>query len=124
MGEIPNRAVEMYRLSDGGDTGTWDTVMVELPADTPHDRLEAVARTHAIAQYGEGAYRMYNSMDDECPCLKVPKRLGVVVVLEFDADKVTVGSEKYQQGAAVELVNLALQREPYGLGANINLILE
>lgn len=120
MGEIPNRTVEMYRLSDGEDTGTWDTVMVELPADTPDYRLEEVARTHAAAQYGEGAYLMYNSMDDECPKVeRGPERLRAVVILEFDADQLTVGSKEEQEIAAVELVNLTLQREPYGLGANV-----
>ena len=67
-----NRTIEMYCLSDGGDSGTWTTVSVEVPADTHESQLEAVARTHAEAQYGPGAYMMYNSMDDEVMDDEVP----------------------------------------------------
>lgn len=120
MTEIPNRTVEMYRMSDGGDTGTWHTVMVELPANTHPNRLEEVAREHAQAQYGPGAYMLYNSMDDECP--ECPFRHSIVVRLSFDVNQTTVGSGTEQQLAAIDQVNLTLQREPHGLGAQISLI--
>ena len=120
MTEIPNRTVEMYRMSDGGDTGTWQTVMVELPANTRSFRLEKVAREHAQAQYGPGAYMLYNSMDDECP--ECPVRSEIVVRLSFDMGQTTVGSETEQDLAAIDQINLTLQRQPHGLGAQISLI--
>lgn len=117
MTEIPNRTVEMYRISDGDSSGTWDTVMVEIPANTHSNRLKKVACIHAAAQYGPGAYMLYNSMDDECP--DCPRRSEIIVRLCFDMGQITEGSEVEQQKAAVEVINLALQREPYGLGAQI-----
>jgi len=116
MTEIPNnRTVEMYRINEDR---TWNTVMVELPANTHPNRLEEVARMHAVAQYGPAAdYMLYNSMDDECP--DVPHRSEIVVRLSFDIGQITEGSEAEQQMSAVEQINLALQRQPYGLGAQI-----
>lgn len=112
-----NRTVEMYRISDTGDTGTWDTILVELPANTHPNRLEEVARIHAVAQYGPGIYMMYNPMDDDCP--ETPMKSEVRVRLSFDMGQITEGSEIEQQAAAIEIINLALQREPHGLGAQI-----
>ena len=117
MTEIPNRTVEMYRLLDGNQ---WELVMVEIPANTHPNRLEEVARIHAAAQYGAGSYMLYNSMDDECP--DIPRRSEVRVRLSFDMGQITTGSEIEQQAAAIEVVNLVLQRQtftPYGLGAQI-----
>ncbi len=116
MTEIPNRPIEMYRMGDG-DTGTWDTVMVEIPANTHPNRLEEVARIHAAEQHGPGAYMLYNSMDDDCP--DCPHRSEIVVRMAFDMGQITEGTEAEQQRAAVDIINLALQREPYGLGAQI-----
>ena len=120
MKEIPNRTVEMYRISDGGTERTWSTVMVEIPANTRPNRLEEVARIHAAAQHGPGAYMLYNSMDDECP--DCPQQSEIVVRLTFDMGQITEGSEAEQQMAAVEIINLSLQREPYGLGAQISML--
>lgn len=39
--------------------------------------------------------------------------------LQFDADQITQGSRDDQAQQAVELVNLSLQREPFGLGAQL-----
>lgn len=39
--------------------------------------------------------------------------------LQFDAGQVTHGSDDDQSRQAVELINLALQREPFGLGAQL-----
>jgi len=39
--------------------------------------------------------------------------------LQFDADRITHGSAGQQARQAVDLINLALQREPFGLGAQI-----
>ena len=39
--------------------------------------------------------------------------------LQFDADQVTCGSITKQADQALELINLALQREPFGLGAQL-----
>lgn len=60
-----NRPIEMYRLTDGGDTGTWDTVEVAIPADTDPNKIEEVARIHAEAQYGVGAYMLYLALQRE-----------------------------------------------------------
>lgn len=40
-------------------------------------------------------------------------------ILQFDADEITDGSAKEQVNRAIELVNFVLQREPYGLGAQL-----
>ena len=39
--------------------------------------------------------------------------------LQFDAGQITHGSRDDQARRAVELINLILQREPYGLGAQL-----
>ena len=39
--------------------------------------------------------------------------------LQFDANQVTKGSTEQQARQALELINLALQREPFGLGAQL-----
>jgi hypothetical protein len=39
--------------------------------------------------------------------------------LQFDADQITGGTDKEQADQALELVNLQLQREPFGLGAQL-----
>jgi hypothetical protein len=41
-----NRRVEYYRLW-GGDSGTWDTDFIDIPADTPHDMLDKAIRQAA-----------------------------------------------------------------------------
>jgi hypothetical protein len=110
-----NRPIEMYRIHEDGG---WDTVIVEIPADTDPHIIEEIGRIHAEAQYGPGAYMLYNTMDDECPIL----RSEIKVRLSFDLDEVTVGSEIEQQDAAIEVINLLLQREPHGLGARLEKI--
>lgn len=47
------------------------------------------------------------------------KSVTIHVSLQFDADQVTSGNPVQQARQAIDLVNLALQREPYGLGAQI-----
>ena len=42
------RCVEYYRLW-GGDSGTWDTDFIDIPADTPDDNLGQAIRTAAAA---------------------------------------------------------------------------
>ena len=39
--------------------------------------------------------------------------------LQFDAGQITQGSDDAQARQAVELINLALQRQPFGLGAQL-----
>ena len=39
--------------------------------------------------------------------------------LQFDTDQVTHGSAEQQARQAVDLINLTLQREPFGLGAQL-----
>ena len=39
--------------------------------------------------------------------------------LQFDADQITHGTNQQQTRQALELINLVLQREPFGLGAQI-----
>ena len=39
--------------------------------------------------------------------------------LQFDAGQITHGSAERQARQAVDLINLTLQREPFGLGAQI-----
>ena len=41
------------------------------------------------------------------------------LTLQFDAGQITHGSADDQARQAVELINLTLQREPFGLGAQI-----
>lgn len=39
--------------------------------------------------------------------------------LQFDADQLTHGKPAQQAVQAIELINLSLQREPFGLGAQL-----
>jgi hypothetical protein len=39
--------------------------------------------------------------------------------LQFDAGQITKGSIAKQVDQAIDLINLALQREPFGLGAQL-----
>jgi hypothetical protein len=39
--------------------------------------------------------------------------------LQFDADQITHGQAAIQADQAIELVNLILQRQPFGLGAQL-----
>ena len=39
--------------------------------------------------------------------------------LQFDADQITHGPAAAQVDRAIELINLTLQREPFGLGAQL-----
>ena len=39
--------------------------------------------------------------------------------LQFDAGQITKGSTEQQTRQALELINLTLQREPFGLGAQL-----
>jgi hypothetical protein len=39
--------------------------------------------------------------------------------LQFDANQITHGSNEQQVRDAVNLINLTLQREPFGLGAQL-----
>ena len=41
--------------------------------------------------------------------------------LQFDAGQITQGSPEQQVRQAVDLINLTLQREPFGLGAQLYL---
>jgi len=42
------RRVEYYRLW-GGDSGTWDTDFIDIPANTPDDNVDSAIRT-AVAK--------------------------------------------------------------------------
>lgn len=134
MTEIPNRPIEMGVALD---TGTWETCIVEIPADTAEADIFRVAQDVVIGsdtsarQISLGLSEdcngnvnitgtwVYNSMDDDCPELP-PHRSEVVVRLSFDTNQTTVGSEIEQQDAAIDQINLTLQREPYGLGARLD----
>ena len=39
--------------------------------------------------------------------------------LKFDANQITHGNKEQQTRQAVDLINLTLQREPFGLGAQL-----
>jgi hypothetical protein len=39
--------------------------------------------------------------------------------LQFDANQITRGTTQQQADQAVQLINLVLQREPFGLGAQL-----
>jgi len=41
------------------------------------------------------------------------------LLLQFDAGQLTDGTNEAQARQAVELINLTLQREPFGLGAQL-----
>ena len=44
----PTRCVEYYRLW-GGDYGAWDTDFIDIPADTPDDKMDIAIR-QAVAK--------------------------------------------------------------------------
>ncbi len=111
------RPIEMYLLRENN---TWTPVIVDIPADTPPDRIiiEEAGRDAMKERFGECVTMLYNSMDDECP--EIPERSEIVVKLTFDMGQTTVGAEEKQQAAAIEQINLALQRVcGDGLGARI-----
>jgi len=120
------RPIEMYRMKPSGTwdemyrmkpSGTWDTVEIEIPADTSEAHLDDVAKQAAGATFGhDSAYMIYNSMEDDCPEV-VPQRSEIVVKLSFDMGQTTVGTEEQQREAAIDQINMTLQRDPYGLGA-------
>lgn len=39
--------------------------------------------------------------------------------LQFDADQITSGTNQAQADQAIDAINLVLQREPFGLGAQL-----
>ena len=41
------------------------------------------------------------------------------VEVQFDADQITKGTAEQQADQAIEQINLTLQREPFGLGAQL-----
>jgi hypothetical protein len=41
------------------------------------------------------------------------------VDLQFDADQITHGDPEQQANQAIDVINLTLQREPFGLGAQL-----
>lgn len=114
---------------------TWtDGHFITIPVDTPEGQIEEAGRKSIIAHYDgdrktHGSLRkadeiayicLYNSNVGEVePDKDVPKRSEIAVTLSFDLDQITTGSEIEQQAAAVDVVNLTLQREPFGLGASI-----
>lgn len=111
------RPIEMYRLNEDR---TWDTVEVEILANTDPNCIEEIARIEAARVFGPGSYMLYNSMDDQCP--EIPRMHECDVRLIFQLDQTTVGSEIEQTAAAIDQINLTLQREPYGLGARLEKI--
>ncbi len=44
--QVRTRSIEYYRCWAGnsGDSGTWDTDFVTIPADTPDDQIDRVVR--------------------------------------------------------------------------------
>ena len=58
-------------------------------------------------------------MSDELYNESRPRELRITVELAFDADEVTEGSDTTQIDQAIHAINLTLQREPYGLAAQI-----
>jgi hypothetical protein len=121
MTEMPNRPIEMgVATSDG----TFYYVTVNVPADTPVDKLFEVCQAEALKLHQEreddrevrGTW-LHDTQDDECP--DFPRRLEVTCILSFDADETTVGTDIEQGEAAVDQINLVLQREPHGLGARL-----
>lgn len=40
---VETRAIEMF-LGVGTDNGTWDTEYVDIPVDTPEDKMEELGR--------------------------------------------------------------------------------
>ena len=66
------RSVEYYRCwaGDNGDSGTWDTAYIDVPADTPDDKLEqAVREAAAQVEWRDGEapviVGLYCSNDDD-----------------------------------------------------------
>ena len=41
------------------------------------------------------------------------------VDIQFDADQITHGTKEQQADQAIEQINLTLQRQPFGLGAQL-----
>jgi hypothetical protein len=114
----PTRPIEM---GIAFASGRWTTEVVDIPADTPEDKILEVAQATIRNIEMVGAW-VYNSMDDDCPEVETeqtPRRLGCCVILSFDADQITMGQNCEQRDAAIEQVNLVLQREPHGLGARL-----
>ena len=63
---------------------------------------------------------------DEQQCLSGPASFNLMksitvhrLSLQFDAGQLTHGSNEAQARQAVDLINLTLQREPFGLGAQL-----
>lgn len=121
---MKTRPIEMgVAFSDG----QWESHIVQIPADTSNAKLEEVGGEAVIIFCYDprttsrdiiGTW-VYNSMEDECP--DVDRRADVRVRLSFDLNQITSGTELEQKAKAVERVNLALQDEPFGLGARIDL---
>ena len=44
--ESKTRPIEMY-IGEGSDFGTWHTEYVDIPIDTPEDKIEQVAKDKA-----------------------------------------------------------------------------
>jgi len=47
------------------------------------------------------------------------KQITTTITLTFDSDQITSGSDEEQIQAAIDEINLVLQRQPYGLGAQV-----
>lgn len=49
MSKRKTRPIEYYRLWAGnsGDSGTWDTDIIDIPADTPDDKIEEAVKDAA-----------------------------------------------------------------------------
>ncbi len=125
---METRPIEMgVALSNGN---WYAGVMIDVPADTPKDKLqevgsEIVLKSPALHEEEVAFIWVYNSMDDKCPEVEIPpRRLRLFCSLSFDADQVTTGTDREQEEAAVDQVNFALQREPYGLGARLDELLQ
>ena len=68
------RSIEYFRLwpGNGGDSGTWDTDSIDIPADTPADKIEeAVQKAAAKIRWREespvlvGVYSVPTPEEDE-----------------------------------------------------------
>jgi hypothetical protein len=89
---------------------------------------EAVSQINALLQrepFGLGA-QIFDTPDEieveaeEEPSEGAPKRISIHrIMLQFDADQITHGKKDQQADQAVDLINSVLQREPYGLAAQI-----
>jgi hypothetical protein len=58
-------------------------------------------------------YDEYN-WDDEISQITIEN-----LTIKFDADQITCGDDEDQKKQAIHEINLVLQREPFGLGAQI-----